>query len=48
MKSFLAWLLRPLLRYKVKKLEGFTGPESYTDQMKRHRLIASLRASLMF
>jgi hypothetical protein len=47
-KSFLLWLLRPLFRYKVKKLEAFAGPESYTSQMKRHRLIASLRASLLF
>jgi hypothetical protein len=47
-KSLIAWLLRPFLRYKVKKLEAFTGPESYTSQMKRHRLIATLRASLLF
>jgi hypothetical protein len=47
-KSLIAWLLRPFLRYKVKQLEAFTGPESYTSQMKRHRLIATLRASLLF
>jgi hypothetical protein len=48
MKTFIRWLLRPLFRYRVKKLEGFAGPESYTNQMKRRRLIASLKACLMF
>ena len=46
MRAFMLRLLRPLFRRKLKKLEAFDGPESYAQQMKRHRLIAVFRACL--
>jgi hypothetical protein len=48
MRVLLLRLLRPLFRHKLRKLERFSGPETYTDQMKRHRLMATLKACLMY
>jgi hypothetical protein len=47
-QSFILWALRPFFKYKLRKLAGFTGPESYTAQMKRHRLMAALEACLIY
>jgi hypothetical protein len=47
MKTFIRWLLSPMFRYHIKKLEAFAGPETYANQLKRHRLIASIRACLI-
>jgi hypothetical protein len=41
-------LFRPLFRHKLKKLEAFEGPETYAQQMRRHRLIAVFKASLSY
>jgi len=46
MRIFILRLFCPLFRHKLKKLEAFEGPESYAQQMKRHRLIAIFRACL--
>jgi hypothetical protein len=46
MRSLLLRILAPLFRYKVRKLERFAGLETYTAQMKRHRLIALLKTCL--
>lgn len=46
MRRIILWLLRPFFRYRLRKLEAPTGPESYTEQMRRHRLIATLRQGL--
>jgi hypothetical protein len=35
-------LFRPLFRHKLKKLEAFEGPETYAQQMRRHRLFQSI------
>jgi hypothetical protein len=48
MRIFILRLFRPLFRHKLKKLEAFEGPESYAQQMKRHRLIAVFKASLSY
>jgi hypothetical protein len=48
MRASILWLLRPLFRRKLKRLEKFSGPETYTDQMKRNRLIAMLRSCLTY
>jgi len=48
MKSVILWVLGPWFRSKVRKLESFAGPETYTAQMKRQRLIAALKACLMY
>ncbi len=48
MKLFILRLFRPLFRHKLKKLEAFEGPETYAQQMKRHRLIAVFKASLSY
>jgi hypothetical protein len=48
MRIFILRLLRPLFRRKLKKLEAFDGPESYAQQLKRHRLMATLKACLMY
>ena len=48
MRVFIFRLFRPLFRRKLRKLEGFSGPESYADQMRRRRLIATLKACLMY
>jgi hypothetical protein len=48
MKSVILWIFGPWFRYKVRKLEGFAGPETYTAQMQRHRLIALLKACLTY
>jgi hypothetical protein len=48
MRSAILWILGPWLRYRVRKLERFAGPETYTDQMRRHRLIALLKACLTY
>jgi hypothetical protein len=48
MRIFVLRLFRPLFRHKLKKLEAFEGPETYAQQMKRHRLIAVFKASLSY
>jgi hypothetical protein len=48
MRVFVLRLFRPLFRRKLKKLEACAGPESYAQQMKRHRLIAAFRACLLY
>ena len=44
--SVLLWILSPWFRYRVRKLEGFAGPETYTAQMQRQRRIALLKTCL--
>lgn len=48
MKTFFLWVLSPWFRYKVRKLESFAGQETYAAQLKRKRLIALLKACLMY
>ena len=48
MRILILRLFRPLFRHKLRKLEAFEGPESYAQQMKRHRLIAVFKASLSY
>jgi hypothetical protein len=48
MRIFILRLFRPLFRHKLKKLEAFEGPETYAQQMKRHRQIAVFKASLSY
>jgi hypothetical protein len=40
------WFASPWIRYKLKKLKGFGGRETYTAQLKRVRQIEVLEASL--
>jgi hypothetical protein len=46
MRSILLRIFGPLFLYKVRKLEDFARPETYTAQMKRHRLLALLKTCL--
>jgi len=41
------WLFSPWMRYKLRKLKGFGGRETYTAQLKRVREIEVLEACLL-
>ena len=46
-QSFVLWLASPWMRYKLKRLKGFDGRETYTAQLKRVREIEVLEACLL-
>ena len=46
-QSFVMWAFSPWMRYKLKKLKGFDGRETYTAQLKRTREIEVLEACLL-
>ena len=41
------WVCSPWMRYKLRKLKGFDGRETYTAQLKRVREIEVLEACLL-
>ena len=44
---FVMWVVSPWMRYKLRKLKGFDGRETYTAQIKRTREIEVLEACLL-
>jgi hypothetical protein len=46
-QSFVMWVFSPWMRYKLRKLRGFDGRETYTAQIKRVREIEVLEACLL-
>ena len=46
-QSFVLWVFSPWMRYKLRKLKGFDGRETYTAQLKRVRQIEVLEACLL-
>jgi hypothetical protein len=42
------WAFSPWMRYKLRKLKGFDGRETYTAQLKRVREIEVLEACLLY
>jgi hypothetical protein len=46
-QSFVMWACGPWMRYKLKRLKGFDGRETYTAQLKRTREIEVLEACLL-
>lgn len=46
-QSFLMWVFSPWMRYKLRKLKGFDGRETYTAQLKRVREIEVIEACLL-
>ena len=44
---FVMWVISPWMKYKLRKLKGFDGRETYTAQIKRVREIEVLEACLL-
>lgn len=47
-QSFVLWVCSPWVRYRLRKLRGFAGRETYTAQLKRAREIETLEACLLY
>lgn len=46
-QSFVFWVWSPWIRYKLRKLRGFDGRETYKAQLKREREIEVLEDCLL-